>query len=292
METQSTLLARSSMNPGWGMQVPATRSMVLHLIQGGNFWLHLPDREAFEVKDGDILLLTRGNAHLLTGEIDSKALTLDEFVRQPAPDPALPLSTLICGEFLPDMRLGKQVVQGLPECIHLHHHDVEQNPHLLLTTQLLWMEVGSLGAGSELLIHHLFDTLFLYVLRAHMEQSQTPGWLTATRDPQVSRALGSMHAEPHAPWTVEQLAGIAGLSRAAFARRFTEAVGQSPLAYLTDWRMHLAARLLDRGEASMYQVASQVGYTSEAAFSRAFKKHHGIAPAAFRKGKTPALAAD
>lgn len=284
METQSILLARSSMNPDWGMQVPSTSSMVLHLMQGGNFWVHLQNQEPLQIHEGDILLLTQGSAHLLTDQRDGVAMSMAEFVQKPAPDPQKPISTLVCGEFQPDVRLGRHLVKGLPETIHLKKAEVEQNPHLHLTTRLLWMEVNTLGAGSELLISHLFDTLFLYVLREHTERSHQPGWLTATRDPQVSRALSSMHAEPEAPWTVESLAEIAGLSRAAFARRFSDTVGQSPLAYLTDWRMNLAARLLTRDETSVYQVAGHVGYTSEAAFSRAFKKHYGMAPAIFRRG--------
>ncbi|GGJ42375.1 helix-turn-helix transcriptional regulator [Deinococcus roseus] len=284
LETQSTLLARSSMNPGWGMHVPATQHMVLHLMQGGNFWLSRPGHDPLEILDGEILLLTHSTSHGLTDTQDGETISLEDFMQKSPPDLQKPISTLVCGLFQAEVRLGKHLVQGLPETIHLTKAEIARNPQLQLTLQLLWLEIHELGAGSELLITHLFDTLFLYVLREVMQRSRQPGWLTATRDPQVSRALRSMHATPETPWTVESLASVAGLSRAAFAKRFSDAVGQAPLAYLTDWRMNLAAKMLSRGDTPVYQVATHVGYTSEAAFSRAFKKHYGAPPASFRRG--------
>lgn len=141
--------------------------------------------------------------------------------------------------------------------------------------------------GGDILVRHLLDALLVYVLRGWASrQGCERGWLSALDDPSIARAIERMHAEPAAAWTVESLAKVARLSRATFARRFVARLGEPPLEYLTRWRMTLAARLLIDGGASVSEVAGQVGYTSEFAFSRAFKRARGMAPAVFRRRPT------
>ena len=134
--------------------------------------------------------------------------------------------------------------------------------------------------------------MFVEVVRRYLETlpPAQSGWLAGLRDPVVGQALGALHGAPAEPWTVERLARVAGASRSVFAERFTEMVGQPPMLYLALWRMQLAARLLAEGR-SVTAVADAVGYESEEAFSRAFKKVVGLAPAAWRKRGGPALGA-
>jgi AraC-like DNA-binding protein len=133
----------------------------------------------------------------------------------------------------------------------------------------------------------LLDMLLLYILRAWLDErphhGSATGWAAALGDPAVSAALQEIHNDPARPWTVEGLGARAGLSRAAFARRFTALVGRPPLAYLTWWRMTTAARLLRRSDAPLHVVAEQVGYSSEFAFANAFKREYGIAPGRYRR---------
>ena len=133
----------------------------------------------------------------------------------------------------------------------------------------------------------LLDTLLLYLLRAWWLTEcgdRSTGWSAALRDPVVAGALRALHDDPARPWTVEELGALGGLSRAAFARRFTTLVGRSPLAYLTWWRMTTAGRLLRTADLPLRAVAERSGYSSEFAFAKAFKREYGVAPGQYRKG--------
>jgi AraC-like DNA-binding protein len=180
------------------------------------------------------------------------------------------------------------MLRTLPVVAHFGASRVQANRSLAAMLNLLACEVEHPGPGSEILIQRLFDALFLYVVRAWIEQdSERPGWMAALRDPALGKALASIHAEPGGDWTVAALARTTGLSRAAFARRFTQTVGEPPMAYLTRWRMGLAAQLLSGGQQPLPDVARRLGYESEFAFSRAFKRNYGVAPATYRRHGMP-----
>ena len=149
-------------------------------------------------------------------------------------------------------------------------------------------ESGTARAGGENVLARLSELMFVETIRRYLEMlppAQT-GWLAGLRDPVVGQALAALHGEPRDPWTVERLARLVGLSRSVLAERFTDMVGQPPMQYLALWRMQLASRLLVEG-GQVAAVAGAVGYESEAAFSRAFKKLVGQAPATWRKGTVP-----
>jgi AraC-like DNA-binding protein len=139
--------------------------------------------------------------------------------------------------------------------------------------------------GSHVVLARLSEALFAEAIRIYMDRPEAPksGWLAALRDRYVGRALSALHERPAHPWTVEQLAKEAGLSRSALGERFTALVGMPPMQYLTRWRTSLAASRLRQSDASILRVATDVGYESEAAFNRAFKKEFGLPPAAWRK---------
>ncbi|MFF2148622.1 AraC family transcriptional regulator, partial [Kitasatospora sp. NPDC058190] len=174
----------------------------------------------------------------------------------------------------------------LPDLIHLPA-DPSRHPELHAAVQLLASEVGNPRLGTAAAVPALLDTLLMYILRIWLAEppthGSTTGWAAALNDPGVTAALHAVHRDPTAPWTVAKLAAEAGLSRAAFARRFTSMIGQPPLGYLTWWRMTTAARLLQATEVPLRSIAAQVGYTSEFAFATAFKRTHGLAPGAYRR---------
>jgi transcriptional regulator GlxA family with amidase domain len=150
----------------------------------------------------------------------------------------------------------------------------------------LGYELENPRVGSHGIVPLLIDSLLLYILRAWLEEQPTAearGWAAALRDPAIAAALSAIHGDPSAPWTVAALATRAGLSRAGFARRFTEQVGEPPLAYLTRWRMTCAAKLLRESDTPLSTVATRTGYGSEYALGKAFKREYGLAPGHYRR---------
>jgi AraC-like DNA-binding protein len=179
------------------------------------------------------------------------------------------------------------------------------NPLLATLPRVICLRRGSAGAeldhllklalsessharpGSDCVLTRLSEVLFIEVVRQHMATapSNNTGWLAGLRDEHVGRALALLHRAPGRTWTLDELARDVGLSRSMLAERFVHFVGDTPMHYLAKWRMQIAAGLLTRGTASLVEVAAQVGYTSEAAFSRAFKRLVGIAPGFYRQGQ-------
>src|SRR3954468_12925281 len=147
-------------------------------------------------------------------------------------------------------------------------------------------EVADKRAGSESVLTKLSELMFIEVVRRYIEAlpQQDSGWLAGLRDPVVGKALGLIHAKPSFGWTIEGLARQCGASRTVLAERFTQFVGMPPIHYLAKWRMQVASEMLNRGNASMAMIAAEIGYESEAAFSRAFKKMMGVPPSAWRLG--------
>jgi AraC-like DNA-binding protein len=177
-------------------------------------------------------------------------------------------------------------MEELPEVVHLPTV-VGRHPGLRAALDLLGGELERSRPGTDAMVPALLDVLLLHILRAWFdERSQegaATGWTAALHDPAVATALRAIHGEPERQWSVEELGRTVGLSRAAFARRFTTLVGRPPLTYLTWWRMTIAARLLRDSDAPSNAVAGQVGYTSEFAFAHAFKRAYGQPPGAYRR---------
>jgi AraC-like DNA-binding protein len=196
---------------------------------------------------------------------------------------------LVCGFLGCDERPFNPLLTALPPVIHLPASGEGTTAWLGMLLSVALKEAGSARAGAENVLARLSELMFVEAIRRYLETlppAQT-GWLAGLRDPVVGQALAALHGEPKEAWTVEGLARLVGVSRSVLAERFTEVVGQPPMQYLALWRMQLASRLLLDGGA-VASVASAVGYESEAAFSRAFKKLVGQAPATYRKGAATA----
>jgi AraC-like DNA-binding protein len=182
----------------------------------------------------------------------------------------------------------KQITQLLPKLI-LIKAEQAQNLALHTTLQLLASETADHQPGSELVANRLAEVLFIQAIRAHVASGgdcRNHGWLRAIFDPQIGAALKAVHENVNHPWTVESLAETAGMSRSAFAARFKELLGQAPLEYVTEWRMQKAVQLLQQRDKKLFEIAKSVGYESDAAFSKAFKRVLGITPGEQRRNGT------
>ena len=195
-------------------------------------------------------------------------------------------TTVVCGSFSFDRASLKPITQLLPRFI-LIKADQAHTLALHNTMQALAAEMAELAPGSDVVATRLAEVLFIQALRTHIASEaewRNKGWLRAIFDPQVGAALSAVHANVSAPWTVESLAEAASMSRSAFAVRFKELLGQTPLEYVTEWRMQKAMQLLQQRDKKLIDVARSVGYESDAAFSKAFKRVVGANPGGYLKG--------
>lgn len=260
------------------------------MISRGNCWLSVEGiPNALPLAGGDCFLLAPGSSYTLR---DNPLTPARSFCEAAPKERSQAMqyggggapTTIVSGWFRFDPMSAKPLARLLPSLI-LVRADQAQSLAMNTTLNMLASEMGELAPGSELIVNRLADVLFIQCLRAHIASRPEPcksGWLRAVFDPQVGLALKSMHDKVEDPWTVESLAATCGMSRSAFALRFKGLVGETPLEYLTSWRMQKATALLQDGDKKLFEVAKSVGYDSDAAFSKAFKRNFGIAPRAYR----------
>lgn len=237
---------------------------------------------------GDILVLPHGDphvlrndAHLLPTGIREAPATERDGLRCVVLGQGPTQTRILCGSFDPGPDGRALLFRGLPPLLHVRGDATVA--WLQQTLPLLADELDAARPGASLLVSRLTEVLFLQVLRAWSLSSTHPSWLTALADPGIARALAALHSDPAHPWTADELGRAAGMSRTIFFERFTSLMGEPPTTYLTRWRMHLARVSLEREQASLATVAERVGYTSEAAFSRAFKREVGVSPSEWRR---------
>lgn len=261
----------------------------VHVVDAGRCLLSVDGEPPRPLDAGDLVLLPRADSHELWSEDGARATALSSFAlaeravhhRVTVPGPGA-RTRLLCGAFTMDD--DHPAVRGFPHSIVVPGDGDEAPAWVGVLSAALAHEVADGGPGSEVVMARLSDALVTRALRHHLETSDDAGWLSGLRDPAVAAALAAVHADPAARWDLVGLARVAGLSRSAFAARFAEAVGQTPMRYLYEYRMRRAARLLTAGGGStVASVAAAVGYGSEAAFAAAFVRHTGQPPGAFRR---------
>jgi AraC-like DNA-binding protein len=276
---------RHELRAPWGLRFAADYGGAFHVVLQGSCWV-LPDgAPPIRLTPGDVVFLHGSGAH---GLADSPGSRLTEFDLRRGDlgtggDGAL--TTVVCGAYLLDGNRAHPLLSEVPPVLHLPAR-IGRHPALRTAVDLLAVELERARPGAGAIVPALLDTLLLYILRAwfedRAEDPATTGWTRALTDPAVGAALTTIHSAPERPWTVATLAARAGLSRAAFAHRFSTLVGRPPLAYLTWWRMTTAARLLRESGTPLHTVARQVGYSSDIAFAAAFKREYGITPGRYR----------
>ncbi len=293
LRVRTTLFAMADLADPWGVRFPAGDGAYFHTVTGADCWLNVRGQDgATRLRSGDVVLLAHATQHRVCSSRRGRArVEFDPSTWRPntligPSDDARrgdgPTTTLVCGAvdlLAPDTQ---PLLSMLPPLLIIGAEEAAATG-LALTIGLLHDETVTSRPGSQTVLARLGDLLLVQLLRLWLARpdSATTGWLPALRDHQLSAALQAMHADPGAPWTVESLAAQARLSRSRFAERFTDTVGITPLAYLTRWRLTLAATLLREGQ-PVNQVSRAVGYASEPAFSRAFHRHHGRPPSHLR----------
>ena len=276
----------------WGLALPSSHGASFHAITSGTAWLRVSDQAPIHLMPGDLALLPSGAAHRLSSEPDGECRPFDHVVREQlmTPEGDLPLdgpdatTTFVCTGYEYDDDVAQPLLALLPPVLHTPADPVNGGATAALV-QLLAGEVGLRDPGARAAADRLIDLLLIGVLRAWATANgdRRASWLSALRDPTIARALAALHERPAEPWTLAALAAEVNVSRATLARRFRELVGEPPLGYLTRWRLDLAARRLKDTDESIDAIARAVGYSSEYAFNRAFRRHRGVPPGRFRR---------
>lgn len=294
LQLRSSLHCRAELSAPWAVGVPAVSTVVFHYVERGQCWLRLEgDGPPVALADGDLALVSHGAAHRLANQLSTPLQSWLE-LGEVSPERYAALrfgggganTTVLCGTFGFEQGLAHPLIALLPPLIVLGRHQGSEHERLYATLRLLAVEASVRGPGAHTIVRRLTDVLVIQIISAWIE-GQAPrerGWLGAVRDPQVGAVLRAIHSEPERDWTVAGLAAVAGVSRSVFAERFTAMVGEPPLRYLTRWRMQLAVGMLRARDSTVAAIADQLGYESEGAFSRAFKRLIGAPPAAFRRG--------
>jgi AraC-like DNA-binding protein len=281
----------------------AQHAIEYHVVTLGSCWISLVGDAGFEpvkLEQGDIAVIPHGDPHVISSAPGMRAKPNLDMHRRPEDSNTLPFALraggegasdthVICGFFSCDARPFNPLLDSLPRFMRLRR-DASQVSHSLLDQFIRFAtaETGNKRAGSQSVLNRLSELMFVEVVRLHMAQlaNNSTGWLAGLRDPLVGRALTLLHARPAHAWTLEELAAQAAASRSTLAERFSNLVGCPPIQYLTQWRMQLAAKRLADPGAKIATIAHEIGYESEAAFSRAFKKFVGRSPSQWREASS------
>jgi AraC-like DNA-binding protein len=289
----------------WGFAVPALRQFA-HLLAPATqclvgFCLVTEGKTVFRFEDvgdlpvsaGDIVIKPHGDPHTVANGAPSELIDSDRVLRRIL---AGDLSTVrlggggeatefICGYFGCERHAARLFLAGLPTVIKINVRSDAAGQWLESSIRHLLGEACSDRPGRTVLLSKMADALFIEALRRYMQQlpAEANGWLAGARDPVVGAALALMHREPCHSWTLAELGAKVGASRSLLAERFARFLGEPPLTYLARWRLQLAARLLQTTQKNILHVAMDVGYESQAAFNRAFKREFGLAPAQYRR---------
>jgi AraC-like DNA-binding protein len=285
---------RSELSAPWGMTLPPMPSyMWFHVIALGQAWLETDGAHARPLQRGDFALVPHGDGHVTRSEPGASAPAILDLEIERVSDRYEILrhggggapTIMICGAVRFDHPAARNLVEILPRFIHVPATGSLQSEWMESTLRLMAAEAKELRPGGEAVITRLGDVLVVQAVRSWIDTDPAArtGWLGALRDPHIGRALAIIQRDPAQSWTVAALADELAMSRSAFAARFTELVGEPPMRYVTRWRMQVAHDALKDKGATVSELASRLGYRSEAAFARAFKRVIGIAPGAVKR---------
>ena len=276
-----------SLSPG------AAHIVVYHFVVEGTARVGVGDGASVELTPGDIVVFPHGDSHQLsaggaTVPVESAVLLKRIASGDMSPLQAGgggPVTKFVCGYLTLDPLLCGPILESLPAMLTVNVRADRAGQWLEQSILHLLEEAASDRAGSEAMLAKLSEALFVDTVRRHVASLpvQSTGWLAAAGDPVVGKSLALMHKRPEHPWTVAELAAAVGVSRSALVARFTRFLPEPPMAYLTGWRLRLAAQALTSSPKGIADVAASVGYDSEAAFNRAFKRAFGVPPARYRR---------
>lgn len=288
LRMSGTFYCRTELTEPWGLTMPDMADCLwFHVLTSGRCDVEV-DGEIASLAPGDVLLVPGGQGHrLFNGDAEAPIVTTLPHTFETDNYAILrygnggAVTHLVCGAVRFDHPAAKHLIKVLPHVLY-----VRQADDMRATIDLMAAEARNLRPGGEAVITRLADVLVIQTIRswlAHDPAART-GWLGALQDQQIGQALALIHRDPAQPWTVERLAHQTSMSRSAFAARFTELVGEPAMRYVTRWRMHVAVNRLQDRESTVSEIARGLGYESEAAFSRAFKRVVGVSPGQARAG--------
>lgn len=285
---------RSELTAPWGLTLPPMPGYAwFHVVTQGGGLLEAAPAVACDLRPGELALVPHGEGHTLRSEPGVSAPGVLELDREWVSDRYELLraggggrpTTLICGAVRLGHPAARELMAMLPPLMHLAPSGGPGTDWLRATLALIAQEARAMRPGGEAVVTRLGDILVIQAIRVWLDRDPgaRTGWLGALRDPQIGRALALVHREPGRDWTVASMAAHAAMSRSAFAARFTALVGEPAVRHLTRRRMYAAHTALEEEGATVAQVASRLGYRSEAAFARAFKRVVGVSPGAVRR---------
>lgn len=286
--------SRSEFTAPWALALPAFPDcLMFHVVTSGRCWLEVEGLAPRLLQPGDLALVPHGQGHQLLSEPGVPAADLFDLPREQISERYEILrygqggeaANLVCGTVRFDHPAAHQLVRLLPKLICIEAWQSPQMEWIQSTLRLMATEARAMRPGGETIITRLADILIIQTIRSWMAEdplAQT-GWLGALQDKQIGYAILLVQRDPARAWTVASLAHEVAMSRSAFAARFKELVGESPMQYITRWKMNVALTCLKNEDVSLGELANRLGYQSEAAFSRAFKRFIGVSPGAARR---------
>jgi len=297
----------------WGFASPRSNLMAPHLLPGaehlviyhfvieGSASARLENGESIELNAGDVVIFPQGDPHRIENGSPSQLVdpeALMKLIRERRLGSMCTggggdVTRFVCGYMACDRQLCEPILGGLPAILKVHVRGQPSGEWLENSIRHLVQEAGEDRPGSIAMLSKLSEALFVDTVRRYVETLpvEETGWLAGARDPAVGKSLAILHSRVDYPWTIAELAKEVGLSRSALAERFSRYLAEPPMSYLAKWRLNLAARALTSTPRSVAQIANEVGYESEAAFNRAFKREFGAPPARYRKEHKPKAAA-
>ncbi len=307
LELTGTLYFRTSFTSPWSIRVPAFENVSrFHFAHRGRCYVRIDGvKQPVFLEQGDLIIITRGESHVLycDPKTADNPTMLDEVVKNSGFTGSGTLvygelgtnheTQLVCGHFAFNNLARHPIMNALPTHIHVPNFGHGSHEWLESTLRIIGAEAGMPGLGSDLIAHKLSEIIFVQALRNYLNTTgrELPV-LAGFGDKKIARSLAGIHENPAHAWTLKELAGLAGLSRTAFAQRFSRLMAMTPLNYLTLWRMQKARQLLASSQIPIIEVALQSGYGSEAAFGRVFKTHFQVPPASYRKAEKLVVAAE
>lgn len=299
LRMSGSFYCRSEFTAPWALELPAVEDcMMFHAVTSGRCWLEVDGVESRVLQAGDFALVPHGEGHRLSGEPGTAAARLFDLPRELVSERYEILrhggggeaTSVVCGVVRFEHPAADRLVALLPKMIVVEASSPGAD-WIQGMLRFMAAEAKTLLPGGETVITRLSDILVIQAIRSWIasDPAARTGWLGALQDGQIGRALAHIHGDPARAWTVASLAAEVAMSRSAFAARFTELVGEPVMHYLARWRMHLALTQLKEEGTSLGELATRLGYQSEAAFSRAFKRFIGVSPGAVRnRARTPA----
>ncbi|ACT06564.1 transcriptional regulator, AraC family [Dickeya chrysanthemi Ech1591] len=279
------VFARSIAIAPWGLRLPGTIQLAVHAMIQGRAWLWLDGGDdPIELRPGDLALVRGGPDHFVAHEPGACCVVPEVFRTEHAADGAEHdprAAVFLCGAYRFAGDIGAGLVNGLPP-VFLIPSRMDNPVHGVV--ELLSRELSQAEPGRQTVLDRLLDVLVVLGLRSGLASSvNAPAWVRGATDARLSLALQAMHGDTSKSWTVDELARMSNMSRATFARVFQEVLGNTPMRYLTDWRMTVARDLLRTQDIPLIEVAERVGYSSLYAFVTAFRRHHGQPPGKWRQ---------